>query len=536
MADGNAKSLKNILNDLGENSSVHGIPKILSSKNMLLKIFWLVVFLGTTAYLCLQMYALFEDYYTYPVETTVSLKFSAIRYPDITFCNMNPIKKSMLHHTPQSLQDTLKPKESKSAPEGDVTYNSEDDYYYYSYEYDYHYENEEYQDEIDEYFSDPNPLQEEYLRLQSPDVPKDRWTDRKDKFKTEYRKMHKYEKQYVGHQLNDMIVSCTFNKRRCNISYFQPSISSEYGACYTLSSEDFIARKPGHLHGLQVILNLEVSEYITPLSSAYGIKMVVHQPQTVPFPSVEGLTLSSRQETTMSLRKLEINRLGGNYGNCEDSVLQDNGMVYSQTFCLNTCVNLNVIDQCECLPNTLDYAFYKPEYDRLEYCESEDFEKMVCQFDIEKQQLDGTLNCDCPTPCSEVLYTKTLSSRTWPHDEYLRQFLMAKVCAKNMTSASEACEIYKKDSKNFITESVVDNFLAVNIYFEDVNYEVITESAKYDEFQVLASIGGNLGLFVGASVLSFVEVIHVVLEVGIYFLQSRVKKDEISSSKSSVKV
>ncbi|XP_033760708.1 acid-sensing ion channel 5-like [Pecten maximus] len=111
MADDNGESLKDVLKDLGENTSVHGIPKILTSKNRLLKVFWLVVFLGTSAYLCLQMYALFEDYYSYPIETTVSLKFNAIQYPAVSFCNMNPLKKSMLPETPQKLQDSLKPEQ-----------------------------------------------------------------------------------------------------------------------------------------------------------------------------------------------------------------------------------------------------------------------------------------------------------------------------------------------------------------------------------------------------------------------------------------
>ncbi|XP_033759430.1 acid-sensing ion channel 4-A-like [Pecten maximus] len=211
-----------------------------------------------------------------------------------------------------------------------------------------------------------------------------------------------------------------------------------------------------------------------------------------------------------------------------DSLIRGNGQLYTQASCLNLCVQQNVINICKCLPTSIeDSLLTRPEYTNLDFCENGDFEKMVCQFKIEKQQLDGSLNCDCPTPCNEIVYTKTLSSRTWPHDEYLRQFLMVKVCAKNLTSASDACKKYKENPKTFDGSSVVDNFLAVNIYFEDVNYEVITESAKYDEFQVLASVGGTLGLFVGASVLSFVEIIQVILEVFIYLCKRRVRKNEV---------
>ncbi|XP_060068783.1 amiloride-sensitive sodium channel subunit alpha-like [Ylistrum balloti] len=516
MSGGDADTLKGILKDLGENTSVHGIPKILTSKNKIFKIFWLLVFMVTFGYLCFQMYALFADYYSYPVETTVSLDFSAIQYPAVTFCNMNPLKKSMLNETPLLLQNALNPRKTGFS-QGDNTADADDQDDYYN--YDYYYQDEEYQDEINEYFANPNPLLEEYLRLQSPDVPKDKWVERIDKFKVEYRKLSNDQREIYGHQLSDMMVSCSFNKRRCNSSYFHHTVNVDYGNCYTLESNNLVARKAGHLYGLQLILNLEVSEYITSLTSAYGIKLVVHQPMTVPYPSVEGITLSSRQETTMSLKTIEVHRLGGNYGSCKNSFVQDNGQLYSQTSCLNLCLQQNVIRKCKCLPSAIEGSTYRPEYRQLSYCEFEDFKKMVCQFEMEKQQLEGSLNCDCPTLCNEIVYTKTLSSRTWPHDEYLRQFLMAKVCAKNLTSASSACEKYKENPNNFSASSVVDNFLAVNIFFEDVNYEVITESAKYDEFEVLASVGGTLGLFVGASVLSFVEIIQVMLEVGQYLFK-----------------
>lgn len=49
----------------------------------------------------------------------------------------------------------------------------------------------------------------------------------------------------------------------------------------------------------------------------------------------------------------------------------------------------------------------------------------------------------------------------------------------------------------------------------------------FQEFEVLASVGGTLGLFVGASVLSFVEVIHIILEVCMFLFRIRVRKNEV---------
>ena len=46
-----------------------------------------------------------------------------------------------------------------------------------------------------------------------------------------------------------------------------------------------------------------------------------------------------------------------------------------------------------------------------------------------------------------------------------------------------------------------------------MSYELSTESPKMDIVSMLASIGGNLGLFLGVSVFSLCELVEVVIEV-----------------------
>ncbi len=46
-----------------------------------------------------------------------------------------------------------------------------------------------------------------------------------------------------------------------------------------------------------------------------------------------------------------------------------------------------------------------------------------------------------------------------------------------------------------------------------MSYELSTESPKMDIVSMLASIGGNLGLFLGVSVFSLCELVEVAIEV-----------------------
>ena len=68
-------------------------------------------------------------------------------------------------------------------------------------------------------------------------------------------------------------------------------------------------------------------------------------------------------------------------------------------------------------------------------------------------------------------------------------------------------------------ESAAKSVVKVNIFYESMSYELSRESPKMDIVSLLASIGGNLGLFLGVSVFSLCEIIEVVIEI--YFASKK---------------
>ncbi|KAL6456045.1 hypothetical protein MHYP_G00358960 [Metynnis hypsauchen] len=62
-------------------------------------------------------------------------------------------------------------------------------------------------------------------------------------------------------------------------------------------------------------------------------------------------------------------------------------------------------------------------------------------------------------------------------------------------------------------EYIRDNFLILDIFFEALNYETIEQKKAYDIAGLLGDIGGQMGLFIGASILTILEILDYIYEV-----------------------
>ncbi|KAK3095812.1 hypothetical protein FSP39_019504 [Pinctada imbricata] len=95
--------------------------------------------------------------------------------------------------------------------------------------------------------------------------------------------------------------------------------------------------------------------------------------------------------------------------------------------------------------------------------------------------------------------------------------LMDSYCLKNLSYATEDCLAYRATNSMYTSypgwDHTIDNFLRIVIYYEDLNYQLITEEPLYSIYRFIADIGGTLGLFIGASLVSVMELLQVALAV-----------------------
>ncbi|XP_064605970.1 amiloride-sensitive sodium channel subunit beta-like [Liolophura sinensis] len=274
----------------------------------------------------------------------------------------------------------------------------------------------------------------------------------------------------MGHQLDDMLLYCSFEGRKCTQKFqdFTLFQTSDYGNCYKFNdasngSNVRIAKRTGQTYGLQLILYTEVDEYIPGLALGYGMRLALSMHNTLPPITSEGMFISAGAETSIGIQLTNISRLGSPYGNCSsdggDSLLADMNLSYTRTACQEICEPHQVYNKCGC-------------YQRG----------------------------------SEEMYPNAVLSNTRP------------------------CNNSDITCINDMNETKQRNFVKVNVFYRDLNYETIQEGSDYPDSSFFSDLGGAIGLWVGFSVLGLLEVLQFLLEI-CYGCLKRIKRSDISASR-----
>lgn len=86
----------------------------------------------------------------------------------------------------------------------------------------------------------------------------------------------------------------------------------------------------------------------------------------------------------------------------------------------------------------------------------------------------------CKPQCSETLYDTLISETIFPSDNLLQEF-------------------HRELREDINGTDLRKNYLLINLYFESMNFETVTESQEFTFLDLLMYIGGNLCLFLGVS-------------------------------------
>ncbi|KAI7803699.1 putative acid-sensing ion channel 2 [Triplophysa rosa] len=125
------------------------------------------------------------------------------------------------------------------------------------------------------------------------------------------------------------------------------------------------------------------------------------------------------------------------------------------------------------------------------YCTPEQYKDCAEPALAALSSVEGT-NCICRSSCNMTRYNKELS--------------MVKIPSK--TSAR-----YLEKKFNRSEKYITDNILVLDVFFEALNYETIEQKKAYEVAGLLGDIGGQMGLFIGASILTILELFDYAYEV-----------------------
>lgn len=104
------------------------------------------------------------------------------------------------------------------------------------------------------------------------------------------------------------------------------------------------------------------------------------------------------------------------------------------------------------------------------------------------------------------MYNLYTSSSDYPSEIY------AKSLMKNPVIQAK----YAANITNLKYESLKHNMLQLSIFYGDLGYEQYDEVEDMSWLDLISNIGGTLGLFIGMSFLSFVEIVDIVLQIVLY--------------------
>ncbi|XP_021365025.1 acid-sensing ion channel 4-like [Mizuhopecten yessoensis] len=124
------------------------------------------------------------------------------------------------------------------------------------------------------------------------------------------------------------------------------------------------------------------------------------------------------------------------------------------------------------------------------------------------------LTCDCPNPCTENSYYQALTSRQWPTNDYAALLMRKSVCDR--FPQDDDCVYLTFQSE----ESLRRNFVKLSVYYEQLNFQSITEEPDIGNAQFASDFGGAIGLWIGLSVLSMCEILYLCGMIGGHFMRS----------------
>ncbi|XP_068102118.1 acid-sensing ion channel 4 isoform X5 [Hyperolius riggenbachi] len=273
-------------------------------------------------------------------------------------------------------------------------------------------------------------------------------------------------------------------------------VYTRYGKCYTFNADRNnakVARQGGMGNGLEIMLDIQQEEYLpiwretNETSFEAGIRVQIHSQDEPPYIHQLGFGVSPGFQTFVSCQEQRLTYLPQPWGNCRASmpgeVFLPGYSTYSISACRLQCEKEAVVRKCLC---------------RMVHMPGNE---TICSPNLYIDCADTTLDnmiedpnekCSCPTPCNLTRYGKEISMVRIP----------------NKGSARYLAKKYNRNETY-----IRDNFLVLDIFFEALNYETIEQKKAYDLASLLGDIGGQMGLFIGASILTVLEIMDYLYEL-----------------------
>ena len=533
-----------VFREFADATSMHGVPRIINARSQIARIFWTIICIGAFGMFMWQCAILLERYYSYPKKVNVEIIQQPVQFPWVSVCNTDHLDILTVDRIEALLNEF-------NATDEDLDENLLAWQKSYS----------DFWDTSMAFFMSFQPPDESIVQTQE----------------AVYSRLGITANLGVdlaslgGIKRDDFIVSCRFMGESCNISEsFVTFFDPYYFNCFTFRPQgDMITRASrlnGAEYGLTMLLFMGsagqlaateesrslggimpgMEETDSALTSGRGAKVVVHSPNTAANPSVDSYDAPPGFSVTLGVRASENVRIPAPWGNCTEGD-KNSTFLYTLRDCRNDCLQKRIMKVCGCIdnkvtippaPRTLPFCLQLPS----DFCSFMDImnmdmqavptrsekeckrirdewnSKVMCREEVFLNMslgipLPDGEECVCYAPCRDVQYDSSYSLSTLPEntaEHYSFYYLIDNFL---QTMAEGKKKVLQAKHEGAFTGNISSYISRITVYIADNNVLKTSESPDYEAIRLISDIGGQLGLWIGISVMTLFEVLQLAADV-----------------------
>ena len=488
----------------------------------------------------LQMSEVLTRYFSYPKKVTVEVVPTPVPFPSISICNMRNLDIHILNTLNRMFLEDDKPynninKTTNRFIKAYMTKVAKYAHLFWNYQEEY-----------------PEIFQEIFSRTTfSANIPTDIISE-------------------AAVQLESFVVNCHYAGHRCNRTRdFTKFFDSYYFNCFTYEAPDPAEWDDSLSEGIEngwssILLSGSgmldrnddlrmlpgLHEWRSAVSASEGVRVVIHPPGTTPYPFTEGFDVPPGFSASLGIRPRRNIRVSPPHGNCSRAnPFGGSEERYRLMACQKMCLQHHIIHKCQCSDVGLPSMEKHPHTPK---CRNDSSMPGECTFNATQECLDSlfalherikcaratksmlTKNtsaleaCQCYPPCDEVTYDVSYSLSKWPASGYEGDAAFYDVFGIeqfserfNKTETKGKYSLFTKYFNINDREKTMKDFARLNVYIADSNVMKTTESEDYTTTQLVSDIGGQMGLWVGISIITLTEMLELFMEIFRYLTTNK---------------
>lgn len=315
----------------------------------------------------------------------------------------------------------------------------------------------------------------------------------------------------ASHDIEHSFVECIYRQihedsphdhspLECGVHNATTIYSPTGSKCFTFNSgpkkghDLMVTKNSGVMHGFKLTLHLETNEY--PQSMPYqeaAFKVYLHEQIDDPFIS-SPFYAAPGFLSLIDMRAREMFNLEAPFKtNCRKS--NSNSKPYRKSHCYLNSLKTEIEKKCKCK------GLFMRE-STLMYCNLTQYFQCYRPLALSFKLVNEN---ECPLDCHKIDYSHILS---------YGRFLANPIRTHPNVTLSRNVDYSKMPSdlserRNYIRE----NYVQMLFYFGEMSIEKIFQESSYDIYKFLGDVGGQLGLMLGASVLTVAEFVDLFLYI-----------------------